>query len=119
MWNNCLREQNPKFLNVNFIFPTMQYTVNEIVNRACEKDHISCITIFGSSTRSSCNPWSDVDLYVECDKSDENVFCMLKGIATKMDTVLDIWDSQFNIPDELLLKSIMEGVVVYERDTVR
>lgn len=97
------------FKNINRIFPTQQEDIRQMIE-ACKKDeNIQRIIIFGSSVTSSCNPWSDIDIYFECQTPPKRY----PGIKSST-AVFDKWDN-FNA-DATLKQEIKEkGVVVYER----
>lgn len=96
-----------QFKNANLIFPTQQVDVNTIIEDAIKDMNVKRVIIFGSSTTSACNPWSDIDVYYELYEN--------KDIPSTL-TIrsIDSW-SNFNVNEELY-SSIMKGVVVYERD---
>lgn len=54
------------YKNVEKIFPLKQHTVEELIEH-CKAHYpsITRIVIFGSSVTPACNPWSDLDVYLE------------------------------------------------------
>lgn len=106
MWKVCVKEP---YMNVEKIFPTQQKDVGKIIRVWKEDENIRKIIIFGSSVTSACNPWSDIDIYVEMQEKKKRPAVGIKEVP------LDIW-TNYDV-DEELRKEIMEkGVVVYERD---
>lgn len=106
MWRNI---HNSDVKNITSIFPLKQKTVIKIVELAQQCPGISRIIIFGSSITAACNPWSDVDVYIERDTNETT------PLGTFSDA-LDIWYNDSVSPAEDLYENIMKGVVVYERD---
>ncbi len=97
------------FKNINFIFPTKQPDVIKMID-VCQKDNnIKKIVIFGSSTTSLCNPWSDIDIYFEF-KKEPNSYPSIKSKTA----VFDKCDN-FNVDDALLEEINKKGVIVYEQ----
>ena len=95
------------FDNVDLIFPTQQRDVLKLVKGLRKHENVLKIVIFGSSTRSDCNPWSDLDVYIEL-KEDKYPRMNYGSI----EAALDVW-TNFTV-DEQLYNEIMEtGVVVY------
>lgn len=106
MWKVCVAD-NDKFLNVEKIFPTQQKDVSTLINVFSKNVAVKKIIIFGSSVTSACNPWSDIDVYVELS---EKTFLE----RPKLGTELDIW-TNFDVDDRLLMEIVEKGVVVFER----
>lgn len=93
------------FMNVEKIFPTQQRDVKVIIDTLSVFSEVESITIFGSSVTCLCNPWSDIDVYIECPVG-------FRRPAIKAEAPLDVWTTE--MVDEYLLKEIKEkGVVVY------
>lgn len=108
MWKVCVKEP---YMNVEKIFPTQQKDVGKVISVWKKDDNIRKIIIFGSSVTSACNPWSDIDIYVEMLEKKRRPATGIKEVS------LDIW-TNYDV-DEGLLKEIMEkGVVVYERNFI-
>lgn len=108
MWKNVLgRYGLTPFRNVEYIFPTQQRDVAELIGQWKAVDAVHKIVIFGSSVTSACNPWSDIDVYVELD-SEVN----LK--RPHFEVPIDLW-TNFDVDDRLLAEINETGVLVYER----
>ncbi len=107
MWNTVIK--NP-FLNCNLIFPTQQKDVATIVSSYSKDDNIQKIIIFGSSVTCLCNPWSDIDLYVEMKEKRR-----LGAFGSEVEAPLDKW-TNFTVDEDLLEKILNTGVVVFDRD---
>lgn len=101
MWKVC----SEPFKNVELIFPTQQKDVYNFIE--LNKEHCKKIVIFGSSVTSLCNPWSDIDVYVE-------LLTETKIRKPKCDILFDVWDST-QVDDRLLAEIERTGVIVYER----
>lgn len=96
------------FKNCSHIFPTQQRDVQNLL-KCWEKDkNVDKVIIFGSSVTSACNPWSDIDVFVQV-KHPVDKF-------NKPDCVVpfDIW-TNFDVDDRLLAEILKTGVVVYEQ----
>lgn len=103
------------FMNADLIFPTQQGDVYKIIKCCENNENIKKLTIFGSSVTSACNPWSDIDIYIEyIDKP--NLDYPLNNYSNG--NPVDIWDN-FMVRDcdcsDLLKEINSKGVVVYER----
>lgn len=110
MWNICT--DRGLTVNLEFIFPTKQRDAVRIVNCISKVDTAVRVIIFGSSITSACNPWSDIDLYVEYD-GDPN---RPRELGVDLESALDYWDNSSVPENELLYTEIMKkGVVVWER----
>lgn len=111
MWN-LINQKNSDIQNIRKVFPTQQEDVAMLV-RAIKKTGIAKkIVIFGSSVRSVCNPWSDIDIYCEIDKPFEPQE-PYRFFDHALDVSIDLWDN-FSV-DARLMKEIQEtGVIVYE-----
>lgn len=108
MWKVCVKEP---YLNVEKIFPTQQKDVGTVISVWKKDKNIKRIIIFGSSVTAACNPWSDIDIYVEMLEKKKRPAVGIKEVP------LDIW-TNYDV-DEEFRKEIMEkGVVVYERNLV-
>lgn len=108
MWCTFLKGLT-SFDNVERIFPTQQRDVARIVDALRLNDNVKSITIFGSSVTSACNPWSDIDTYLELVR-DERVQ------LPKLENPIDLW-TNFEVDDRLRREIEETGVVVFERPT--
>lgn len=106
-WNNVLKENDFQYLNVTKIFPTQQRDVATILNNWSKNATVKKVVVFGSSVTSACNPWSDIDIYVELDK-DEVIR------APKVGVPVDVF-TNFEVDTRLYNEIERTGVVVYER----
>lgn len=104
MW----RVVSEQFRNASRIFPTQQRDVYEIIRRYSSDINVKKLIVFGSSITSACNPWSDIDLYVEMDI---NKNLPPTGVR---DVAVDVW-TNFTV-DKYLYNEIKKGVTAYERD---
>ncbi|MBR2215233.1 MAG: nucleotidyltransferase domain-containing protein [Selenomonadaceae bacterium] len=96
------------FKNINYIFPTQQQAVHDMVE-VCRKDeNIKKVIVFGSSVTAGCHPWSDIDIYYEMEREPKKYPVILS------DTAFDNW-SNFSVDENLLAEINRTGVVVYER----
>lgn len=107
MWNVCLKG-NPSFKNVELIFPTQQRDVSLLVNSLKDNNNVKKIVIFGSSVTSACNPWSDIDTYVEL-VNEESIR------PPKLENPVDLW-TNYDVDDRLLHEILETGVVVFCRE---
>jgi predicted nucleotidyltransferase len=103
----CILEENDRFQNANHIFPTQQRDVASIIKEWEKDSRIKKITIFGSSVTSACNPWSDVDIYVELNSD-------FYPRIPKIENPADVF-TNFEVDDRLLEEINRTGVVVYEK----
>lgn len=106
MWKVCVPE-NERFMNVEKVFPTQQKDVSKIVEKLSNNIIVQKIIIFGSSVTSACNPWSDIDIYLEL-REEQQVR------APKVFAPLDIW-TNYDVDGRLLSDIKEKGVVVFER----
>lgn len=106
MWKDCLRGKEP-FDNVTLIFPTQQQDVSALVQTLHDNVNVQKVVVFGSSVTSACNPWSDIDLYVEL-KTEEQL--RLPRVGTEV----DLW-TNFDVDDRLMQEIDEKGVCVYKR----
>lgn len=106
MWNVF----SEPFKNAARIFPTQQKDVCEIIKRYSADSNVKKLIVFGSSITSACNPWSDIDIYVEME---ENKNLPPSGVR---EVAVDVW-TNFTV-DKHLYSEIKKGVTVYERDAV-
>lgn len=97
-----------EFLNANRIFPTQQRDVKKFIDVCKLDNNIKKIVIFGSSVTSLCNPWSDIDVYLELEHD-----LRLPSICNP-DAVYDKW-TNFTVDKTLMDEINKTGVVVYER----
>lgn len=107
MWNVFLKGK-PSYKNVELIFPTQQRDVSTLVNSLKDNENVQRIVIFGSSVTSACNPWSDIDVYIE----------LLEDVRLrlpKLENPVDLW-TNFDV-DQRLKREIDEtGVIVFCRE---
>lgn len=106
MWKICVSDEET-FLNIEKIFPTQQRDVGEIVRSLQVNTSVRRIVIFGSSVTSACNPWSDIDVYVELDE-EQHVR------VPQLEVPTDVW-TNFDVDDRLMAEIEEKGVAVYER----
>ena len=105
VWKLCI---DRPFLNCSRIFPTKQKYVRRLIDELSADEDVQRITVFGSAVTSGCNPWSDVDLFVQMKKEKPRPFL-------DVGTEVDYW-TNYSV-DERLYKEIMKkGVTVYERE---
>lgn len=95
------------FKNAGMIFPTQQRDVNLIVNTLSMDGSVRKIVVFGSSVTSACNPWSDIDLYVEL-SAEKNIR------APRVEVPVDLW-TNYDVDERLLAEIEENGVVVWEQ----
>lgn len=106
MWKICI-DADKVFQNVELIFPTQQADVSKIVSDFSKIKNVEKIIVFGSSVTSACNPWSDIDLFVQVNEE-------IRLKKPRVGVPIDLW-TNFDI-DENLMREINEtGVVVYAR----
>lgn len=112
-WDVCRFVKKP-YMNAELIFPLKQAAVETAIEAARQRPDIKRLIVFGSSVRSTCNPWSDVDLYIDgADRIESPLRIHHK------DQAFDLWYSsdREESPEEDLFKEIdRTGVVVYDRD---
>lgn len=110
MWRQT-RFVSVPYKNVEKIFPLKQHVVEELIAH-CQIFYpkVTRIVIFGSSVTSRCNPWSDLDVYLEgIERKD--------GFVPPQNDAYDIWYASDLTPENLLLLEIRtKGVVVYGPD---
>ena len=104
MWKVCSKP----FKNVARIFPTQQRDVYTLIQSYTREPSVRRIIIFGSSITSACNPWSDIDVYVELDK-EKNL--PASGVT---EVPVDLW-TNYSV-DKHLYSEIKKGVTVYVRN---
>lgn len=105
MWKVCIKEH--VFMNVEKIFPTQQKDVSVLVWEYSLNPAVKKIVVFGSSVTSACNPWSDLDVFVELT---EEVILRKPRVSTEV----DLW-TNFDVDERLMLEIEEKGVVVFER----
>lgn len=112
MWD-LIDEENKNIKNIRKIFPLKQRYVANFVRAASSINEIKKIVIFGSSVEWRCNPWSDIDIYMEGVKHCPE---LLRDNIPKEDNmqVLDIWTDS-TVDSRLLAEINKKGVTVYER----
>lgn len=110
MWRQTRFVSSP-YKNVEKIHPLKQHIVEELIAHC--KAHYPSITriiIFGSSVTSRCNPWSDLDIYLEGVERGE-------GFIPPQNDAYDIWYASDLTPENSLSSEIKtKGVVVYGAD---
>lgn len=97
------------FHNAEFIFPTKQKYVYEMVNVIKHDPNIIRAVVFGSSVTPSCHVWSDIDIYFAMEHDVENY-----PTTGSMEAVFDKW-TNFSVSMDLLKEINRTGVIVYER----
>lgn len=106
MWKVCVGADHT-FKNVELIFPTQQADVSKIIAAFSKIKEVEKIIVFGSSVTAACNPWSDIDLFVQTVRE-------IRLKKPRLEVPIDLW-TNFDV-DENLLEEINEtGVIVYER----
>lgn len=95
------------FLNQSKIFPTQQKDVGTMIDAFQKYEDVQKIVIFGSSVTSACNPWSDIDAYVQLAN---NIHIQ----KPQVDTDIDLW-TNYDIDERLQQEITEKGVIVYER----
>lgn len=95
-----------KFKNADKIFPTQQRDVKLIIDTLSVFPEVHSIVIFGSSVTCLCNPWSDLDVYIDCDPG-------FRRPAINSEAPLDIWTTDM-VDTDLLQEIMLTGVIVYE-----
>lgn len=106
MWKICVSEKE-QFMNVEKIFPTQQRDVSTLLNSFIANQQVKKVIVFGSSVTSACNPWSDIDVYVELTE-DVSIRKPRVGVP------VDLW-TNFDVDSRLLSEITEKGVLVYER----
>ena len=104
-WKICI---DRPFMNCEKIFPTKQKYVRALIDRLAPDEDVEQIIVFGSSVTAACNPWSDVDLYVEMKKEKRRPVLRV-GIP------VDYW-TNFLVDEDLYKEIMKKGVKVYERE---
>lgn len=94
------------FKNCEHIFPTQQNDVSNLIDLQKDDSNVEKIIIFGSSVTSACNPWSDIDVYMQV-KEPVNRIKKPKCVVP-----FDIW-TNYDVDDRLLAEIMEKGVVVY------
>ena len=98
-----------RFKNINYIFPTKQKYIAELVEK-CKRDrNIKKLIVFGSAVTGRCNIWSDIDLYYEFDEEPKKY--------PFIDSNHQVFDnfSNFSVSEEFYKEICRKGVIVYER----
>ena len=106
VWKICI-DKDKIYRGVELIFPTQQLDVSKIIQRFSQNENVKKIIIFGSSVTSACNPWSDIDVFVELKREDT-----LR--KPKVGVPIDLW-TNYDVDDRLMQEISEKGVVVYER----
>lgn len=109
MWRVCV-DRDKAYRGVELIFPTQQLDVSRIIKSLSRNQNVRKIIVFGSSVTSACNPWSDIDVFVDLKRRET-----LR--KPKVGVPIDLW-TNYDV-DERLMREIKEkGVVVYERGDI-
>ena len=95
------------FLNAELIFPTQQRDVKIVIDSLSKYREVKAIIIFGSSVTPLCNPWSDIDIFIECAEG-------FHRPPIHTEAPLDIWTSDM-VDEDLLSEILSKGVLVYEQ----
>ena len=106
VWPKCIDED---YMNVNYIFPTKQKDVCDIIKAVLPDENITRVCIFGSTITKDCNLWDDIDVYFEKRKEGDNP-------VIENDSVYDFRDN-FNTSKEMRREIYKYGIVVYARDS--
>lgn len=106
MWKVCVDEDSV-FQNVELIFPTQQVDVSKIIDVFSKLEEVKKIIVFGSSVTAACNPWSDIDLFVQIDRE-------IRLKKPRIEVPIDLW-TNFDVDENLMNEINEKGVVVYER----
>lgn len=101
-WKVCV---DPRFQNADKIFPTQQKDVAILLEVMQSQEHVKRVVIFGSSVTSACNPWSDLDVFVELS---DNV----KVKKPNLSVPLDLW-TNYDVDDRLRMEIEESGVTVF------
>jgi predicted nucleotidyltransferase len=94
------------FKNACLIFPTQQKDVATLL-KVAPLSKIKKVVIFGSSVTSACNPWSDLDVYIDFGTNPEQHFS-----TSTLENPVDLW-SNYDVDDRLLHEINEKGVIVY------
>ena len=97
-----------EFQNAKYVFPLQQRDVLKIVEKAEKEPNIHRVIIFGSSVTAQCNPWSDIDVYLE--QVSENTTITFEDLEAPVDK----W-TNFSTDEDLLKEIKTTGVCVYEK----
>ncbi len=108
-----VRMKGRTFKNIEHIHPLNQLAVWELLQNLKDCTEVTKVVVFGSSTRHACNPWSDLDVYLEGGVPDKTKF----DHHTDAPSLDIIWGSdRIESPNDPLFEVIdREGVVVFER----
>lgn len=107
MWNIVTEK---RYQNRQHIFPTQQTDVGTLVEAFSSCPQVEKILIFGSSVTAACNPWSDIDIYVQLQEE-------VRLKRPLLPVPVDLW-TNFTADESLLAEIKEKGVVVYERDAI-
>lgn len=111
MWNITQFVKTP-YRNVEKIFPLKQHAVEELVEYAAKLPSVKRVTIFGSSVESRCNPWSDVDVFIEGSNFDE----FIDFTPEQLQDYDILFDYQVPVTERVYKDIKSKGVIVYERN---
>lgn len=102
----------------------LQTGIEEVVNRIVEAAHPEQVILFGSTTRGTTGPHSDLDfLVIKAGRYNARtvagqIYQRMRGIARSIDLVI-VTPQQFedyrNSPFSVVYPAVREGRVVYER----
>lgn len=96
-----------RYLNQERIFPTQQKDVSTLIEHFKKIPEVKQVVIFGSSVTSACNPWSDIDVFL-------NISECVQVRAPRLQVPVDLW-TNYDVDDRLLSEIAEKGVIVYER----
>lgn len=99
------------YLNVEYIHPLKQDTINRLLQYFKKDTNIKTVIIFGSSVDFSCNSYSDLDICLERYDADRNFKIYLEDMDEETDIVY--MDS---IGDRLKSEIEEKGIVVFDRE---
>lgn len=110
-WNRAVTATYD-FQNMSHVFPLMHRAVGDFLHMNRNLSRLSKVIVFGSSVTSACNPWSDVDIYVE--GVERGVDRLELPSCREFDV---IYEQDLKHDTGRLRKEIFDkGVVVFERD---
>ncbi len=109
MWRVCI-DGDKAYRGVELIFPTQQLDVSRIIKSLSQNQNVRKIIIFGSSVTSACNPWSDIDVFVDLKRRE-----ILR--KPKVGVPIDLW-TNYDVDERLMHEIKEKGVVVYERGDI-
>lgn len=102
-WKVC----SEPFLNAHISFPTQQRDVNKVIDTLSAFPEVRSIVVFGGSVTCICNPWSDLDLFVDCPIG-------FQRPPVRTEAALDFGTPE-TVDANLMREILQKGVVVYEQ----